>query len=172
MNSEGSVAAFEWLNSMYEDGLLDRGSNIDGGLLLSAFQNGDAQMAISGPWALSGFREAGVNYGIAPIPTGTEAGRPFSGVRGFMINKFSKNQLLAQTFLQEFVATDATMKQIYDSDPRPPAWLPLAATIEDRGHQGHPRCGCRRGPHAQHPGHELGVAGVWRCDDADQQRHR
>ena len=33
LNSEGSVAAFDWLNSMYDQGLLDRGSNIDGGLL-------------------------------------------------------------------------------------------------------------------------------------------
>ena len=131
INSPGSVAAFEWLNGMYEDGQLDRGSNIDAGLLLSAFQTGDAQMVISGPWALSGFREAGVNYGIANIPTGTEPGRPFVGVRGFMLNKFSKNQLLAQTFLQEFVATDETMKQIYDADPRPPAWIPLAESVED-----------------------------------------
>ena len=33
LNSEGSVAALEWLNSMYEDGLLDRNGNIDGDLM-------------------------------------------------------------------------------------------------------------------------------------------
>ena len=53
LNSEGSVAAFDWLNSMYDEGLLDRGSNIDSGLLASAFQNGDAAMIISGPWNLA-----------------------------------------------------------------------------------------------------------------------
>jgi maltose/maltodextrin transport system substrate-binding protein/arabinogalactan oligomer/maltooligosaccharide transport system substrate-binding protein len=131
MNSEGSVAAFEWLNGMYEAGLLDRGSNIDGGLLLSAFQNGDAAMLISGPWALSGFREAGVPYAVAPIPAGTEPGGPFAGVQGFMINAFSKNQLLAQTFLQEFVATDETMQAFFDQDPRVSAWTPVADKIED-----------------------------------------
>ena len=60
LNSEGTLAAFEWLDGMYKDGLLDPGANIDGGLLLSAFQNGDAAMVISGPWALGGFREAGM----------------------------------------------------------------------------------------------------------------
>jgi maltose/maltodextrin transport system substrate-binding protein/arabinogalactan oligomer/maltooligosaccharide transport system substrate-binding protein len=110
LNSEGSVAALEWLNSMYEDGLLDRNGNIDGDLMLSAFQNGDAAMMISGPWALNGIREAGVPYAITNIPTGTQPGAPFLGVQGFMINAFSKNQLLAQTFLQQFVATDATMQ--------------------------------------------------------------
>jgi maltose/maltodextrin transport system substrate-binding protein/arabinogalactan oligomer/maltooligosaccharide transport system substrate-binding protein len=131
LNSEGTVAAFDWLNNMYEQGLLDRGSNIDAGLLLSAFQNGDAAMLLSGPWALSGFREAGVPYAVAPVPAGTQPGQPFMGVQGFMINAFSKNQLLAQTFLQEFVATDATMQAFYEQDPRVSAWLPVSATIED-----------------------------------------
>ena len=131
MNSEGTVAAFEWLDSMYEDGLLDPDGNIDGGLLLSAFQNGDAAMVITGPWALGGFRAAEVPYAIANIPAGTEDGRPFLGARGFMINAFSENQLLAQTFLQEFIATDETMQAFYDGDPRPAAWLALADTIDD-----------------------------------------
>lgn len=131
LNSEGSVAALEWLNSMYEDGLMDRNGNIDGGLLLSAFQNGDAAMVISGPWALSGFREAGVPYAVTNIPTGTVPGAPFLGVQGFMVNAFSKNQLLAQTFLQTFVATDATMQAFFDQDPRISAWIPVSEKIED-----------------------------------------
>jgi maltose/maltodextrin transport system substrate-binding protein/arabinogalactan oligomer/maltooligosaccharide transport system substrate-binding protein len=131
INGEGSVAAFTWLDQMYEDGMLAPDANIDGGLLLSAFQNGDASMVISGPWALGGFRAANVPYAIAPIPAGTEAGRPFMGVRGFMINPFSKNQLLAQTFLQQIVATEDTLMQIFERDPRPSAFLPLSDLIED-----------------------------------------
>lgn len=131
LNSEGTVAAFQWLDGMYADGLLDPGANIDGGLLLSAFQTGDAAMVISGPWALGGFREAGVPYAIAPIPAAEEPGSPFLGVRGFMINPFSENQLLAQTFLQEIVANVDTLKAIYDRDPRPSAFLPLAELMED-----------------------------------------
>jgi maltose-binding protein MalE len=88
-------------------------------------------MVISGPWALGGFRSAEVPYAIAPIPAAEGPGRPFLGVQGFMINPFSENQLLAQTFLQQFVATDETMKAFYDRDPRPSAYLPLAEVIED-----------------------------------------
>jgi len=131
LNSEGSVAALEWLNSMYEEGLLDRSANITGDLMLSAFQNGDAAMIISGPWALEGIRAAGVPYAVANIPTGTQPGAPFMGVQGFMVNAFSQNQLLAQTFLQSFVATDATMQAFFDNDPRISAWLPVAQAIED-----------------------------------------
>ena len=131
ITSEGTIAAFNWLDSMYKEGLLEAGANIDSGLLLSAFQNGDAAMVISGPWALGGFRTAGVPYAVAPIPSAEGPGRPFLGVRGFMINAFSENQLLAQTFLQQIVATEETLKAIYDRDPRPSAFVPLAEVIED-----------------------------------------
>ena len=146
LNSEGSVAAFDWLNSMYDQGLLDRGSNIDGGLLASAFQNGDAAMIISGPWNLSAFREANVPFAVAPIPAGTQPGRPFAGVQGWMINAFSKNQLLAQTFLQEFVATDETMQAMFDVDPRVSAWAPVAAKIEDKDLQSFVAAGATADP--------------------------
>lgn len=131
LNSEGSVAALEWINSMYEDGLLDRNANITGDLMLSAFQNGDAAMVISGPWAINGIKAAGVPYAVANIPAGTQPGAPFMGVQGFMVNAFSPNQLLAQTFLQTFVATDATMQAFFDRDPRISAWVPVADKIED-----------------------------------------
>jgi arabinogalactan oligomer/maltooligosaccharide transport system substrate-binding protein len=131
LNSEGSVAALEWINSMYEDGLLDRNANITGDLMLSAFQNGDAAMVISGPWAINGIKAAGVPYAVTNIPAGTQPGAPFMGVQGFMVNAFSTNQLLAQTFLQTFVATDATMQAFFDRDPRISAWVPVADKIED-----------------------------------------
>jgi maltose-binding protein MalE len=116
---------------MYADGLLDRNANITGDLMLSAFQNGDAAMVISGPWAINGIKAAGVPYAVTNIPAGTQPGAPFMGVQGFMVNAFSKNQLLAQTFLQTFVATDATMQAFFDQDPRISAWMPVADKIED-----------------------------------------
>ena len=48
-----------------------------------------------------------------------------------MINAFSENQLLAQTFLQQIVATEETLKAIYDRDPRPSAFLPLGELMDD-----------------------------------------
>ncbi len=131
LNSEGSVAALTWLDSLYAEGLLDRTANITGDLMLSAFQNGDAAMIISGPWALEGIRAAGVPYAVTSIPSSTQPGAPFMGVQGFMVNAFSQNQLLAQTFLQTFVATDETMQAFFDQDPRISAWTPVAEKIED-----------------------------------------
>jgi maltose-binding protein MalE len=53
------------------------------------------------------------------------------GVQGFMVSAFSDDVLLAQTFLQEFVATDETMQAIFEADPRPSAYLPVREAIED-----------------------------------------
>lgn len=88
-------------------------------------------MIISGPWAVEGIRAAGVPYAVTSIPSGTQPGAPFMGVQGFMVNAFGQNQLLAQTFLQTFVATDKTMQAFFDQDPRISAWIPVAEKIED-----------------------------------------
>ena len=41
------------------------------------------------------------------------------------------NVLLAQAFLNEFIATDDTMMKLYDAGKRPPAYLPALAKVDD-----------------------------------------
>jgi maltose-binding protein MalE len=81
-------------------------------------------MWINGPWELDNIRKAGIKYGIGLIPAGTSVARPFVGVQGFMVSKLSKNQLLAQAFVTEFLATDDIMQKLYDAQFGIPAWLP------------------------------------------------
>ncbi len=132
IGSDGTVAAFEWLDSMYADGLLDRGAAINYDLMSAAFQNGDAAMIIGGPWMLDGFRSAGVPYQVVPLPEGPAGqAKPFLGVQGFMISAFSKQPLLAQTFLQEYVATDEVMSAFVEANPRPSAWVAANANLDD-----------------------------------------
>ena len=89
-------------------------------------------MIVTGPWAIAEIREANVNYGFTKIPLiDGKAPRPFVGVQGFMISSFSKNKMLAKAFLNEYIATEATMKALFDKDPRPAAHLAVAAKITD-----------------------------------------
>jgi maltose-binding protein MalE len=53
------------------------------------------------------------------------------GVQGFMINAFSENKLLAQSFLMDYVATDAFMQALFDADPRPSGWMTVRDAISD-----------------------------------------
>jgi maltose/maltodextrin transport system substrate-binding protein/arabinogalactan oligomer/maltooligosaccharide transport system substrate-binding protein len=131
IDNEGSIAAAEWLDSMYKDGLLVPGSAVNYDLMHAAFTNGDAAMMITGPWALPMIRESGVPYAVANLPSEVQEAQPFVGVQGFMISSFSDDVLLAQTFLQEFVATEETMQAIFDADPRPSAFIPVRDAISD-----------------------------------------
>lgn len=49
----------------------------------SVFRDGDAAFTINGPWELGNIREAGVDYGITPLPALPEGGtpRPYMGVK-------------------------------------------------------------------------------------------
>jgi len=129
IDSEGSIAAAQWLDKMVKDGHLAAG--IDYGTMHSMFESGDVAMIISGPWALDEIKKSGVAYAISAIPAETTAATPFLGVQGFMISNFSKDPLLAQTFLQEYIATTDTMQKIYDGNPRPSAYLPVREATQD-----------------------------------------
>jgi maltose/maltodextrin transport system substrate-binding protein/arabinogalactan oligomer/maltooligosaccharide transport system substrate-binding protein len=131
LDSEGFIASGEYLQGLVEAGLLP--STVDGETAQSLFESGAIPFIIEGPWVLSRFREAeGLNYVIDPIPAGPAGeGAPFLGVRGFVVSAFSENQLLAETFLSELIATDDVMMQLFEADPRPPAWQPTLEAIDD-----------------------------------------
>ncbi len=129
IDSPGSIAAAKWLDMMVKEGHLK--PDVDWDTAHTMFEQGDAAMIITGPWALKRIRESGVHYKIAEIPDETADGHPFSGVHGFMISAFSENKLLAQTFLTEFVATEENMWKLFNADPRPSAFLPVREKIDD-----------------------------------------
>lgn len=129
IDSEGSLAAAEWWNMMVQEG--HQPPAVDWDTMHAWFENGQIAMTITGPWALERFRNAGVPYAISPIPSGTEEGRPFLGVQGFMVSAFSEDPLLAQIFLTEYVATTETMLALYEAGLRPPAYLPALEQVDD-----------------------------------------
>ncbi|HSM58206.1 MAG TPA: maltose ABC transporter substrate-binding protein [Candidatus Sulfomarinibacteraceae bacterium] len=129
IDSEGSIAAAQWVDEMAEEGHIPPGVDYD--VMHEQFESGNAAMMITGPWALSRIRESGVPYAVANIPAGTEEARPFVGVQGFMINAFSEQQLLANIFLTEFVATENVMQQLFETGDRPVAYEPVFNAIDD-----------------------------------------
>lgn len=131
IDNEGSVAALSWLDAHVEAGLMPAGLDYD--TMHAAFESGDAAMMITGPWALPRITDSGVPFAVAPIP-GTEAaetGRPFLGVQGFMVSAFSNNPQIASLFLTEYIATEEVMQGIFESDPRPSAFIAVREAIED-----------------------------------------
>ncbi len=122
IDSEGSIEAAQAYRDWVEEGILNVDVTYD--LMIELFAGGDAPFTIGGPWTLPDFDEAGVDYEVTPIPEidgGTP--QPFVGVQGFMLSAFAENELLAQTFLTDYMATEDAQLALYDADPRPPAML-------------------------------------------------
>jgi arabinogalactan oligomer / maltooligosaccharide transport system substrate-binding protein len=129
LDSPGGLAAARELNSMVQEGLLRQDVNYD--IMASLFNQGRSAMMFGGPWMLQDIRAAGINYGVAPIPTMEQEPQPFVGVQGFMVSAFGRNQLLARSFLNEYIATDEAMQSIYEAGLRSPAWMPIRDNIQD-----------------------------------------
>ena len=130
LDSPGFIASGEWLQKAVADGYIS--STKDYATANALFAEGGIPFILNGPWALGEYRDAGINFSVDPLPSGPEGpGAPFLGAQGFVVNAQSENQLLAQTFLTELVATDAVMADFQAQDPRIPAWLPTLAVLDD-----------------------------------------
>ncbi|NLL42115.1 MAG: maltose ABC transporter substrate-binding protein [Firmicutes bacterium] len=128
--NDGGVEGFELFKYLMDEGIMGRATPYD--TMMSLFQSGEAAAMLTGPWAFGDVRSAGVNYGFQQIPSYKgQYGRPFLGAQGFMVSAFSENKMLANLFLNDFVATKETMLAIFEGDPRPTAFLPAADIINE-----------------------------------------
>jgi len=128
--NEGAIIGGELLLQLYEEGILKPGDNYD--IMNGLFLEGLAGAIINGPWAVKDYQNAGIDYGIAPIPSiqGYPA-KPFTGVQGFMINSKSPNTTYAVDFLSNFIDNQEVMYKIYLSDPRVPARLDVLELVKE-----------------------------------------
>ena len=63
--------------------------NVDYNTAEALFKEGSAAMIINGPWAWAGYGEAGIDYGLTPLPYNTEAGawaRPMAAAKAYSLN--------------------------------------------------------------------------------------
>ncbi len=127
LDSEGEIAAVTWMADAVAEGLMPE--TFDYETAHSLFETGKIPFLMAGPWALDRIRASSVPYAVAPFFP--DEGAPFLGVQGFMVNAFSENALLAQTFLTEFVATEATMQLLYETGLRPSSFKSVLATTND-----------------------------------------
>lgn len=114
--TEGAIKAVSGIRSMIEQGVL--ASDADYGSMMEEFKTGDVAMIINGPWAWSELRDAGIDVGIADVPTTTgEPGRPFVGVLAAGISAVSTNQGIARQFLEDYLLTEQGLHAVNNDKP-------------------------------------------------------
>ncbi len=131
IDGDGAQAAFAWLADMVASGHLKADALVDYDIMHGMFESGDAAMMVTGPWALPRLRASGIPFVVTELPGEVQPATPYVGVQGFMLSALGENSELARQFLTNFVATEEVMQEIYKGDPRPSAYLPVRAVIED-----------------------------------------
>ncbi len=129
--NEGAIEGAKLIKRFFDEGILQSGDNY--GIMDSLFKDGAAAMIINGPWAVKAYKDAGINYGVVPIPDlkpGVKA-KPFVGVQGFMVNAKSPNKQIAIDFLIHFIATKESLYKIYLADPRLPSRKDVLYMVKD-----------------------------------------
>ena len=122
LDNDGAVAGATWLDGAVKDGYLS--TDIDWSNMNDIFGNGQAAFLWNGPWHLSTVRDSGVPYGVTTFPeVDGSVPIPFVGVQGFMISGFSEQQVAAQLFLTDYVATQEAMVSLFDAGQRGPAHI-------------------------------------------------
>ncbi len=140
----GSIAAGQWFERMVAEGLQPPAVTWD--IQHEMFEDGSAAMQVTGPWSTQRTVDSGIPFQICNLPSDTAEGKPFLGAQGFMVSAFSRDPLLAQIFLTEFVATPEVMQAFYDTDPRPSAFLPVLEQLDDEYIQAFGQAGVNADP--------------------------
>ncbi|MDR6143770.1 arabinogalactan oligomer/maltooligosaccharide transport system substrate-binding protein [Microbacterium foliorum] len=128
MGGAPGEAFASWLGANGSSGTGYISTTVDYDINNELFASGKAPYTIQGPWAISAFD--GINVAVNPIPSaGGEPAAPFVGVQGFYLSSKSKNALLAQEFLVNYLGTEDAQRALYEADPRIPAWSTLADEV-------------------------------------------
>ena len=118
-----SIAAFEKIAALGEKGagLLKRSISLDNSI--ATFTSKKCAFLVSGPWAITDVKKAGLKYDISPVPgfAGGRPATPFLGVQTFYVAAKGQNKALAQEFVTNYVTTPDLAVALYQAEPRPPA---------------------------------------------------
>ncbi|MDM5115805.1 extracellular solute-binding protein [Aeromonas salmonicida] len=129
--NQGTIDAVTFLKSFYADGLFPAGivGETGANAIDSLFTEKKAAAVITGPWAFKPYQDAGVNYGVAPLPTlpNGEHMRSFLGVKGYSVSTYSIQKELAQQFI-EFINQPEYAKIRFEKTGEIP---PVKSLIDD-----------------------------------------
>ena len=95
LGNDGAVKGYQFIQDLVIKNKF-MAPDINGDIAKGDFQSGKSAFYISGPWDVAGFKEAGVNFGVIPMPTlGGKPVTTFLGVQTAFVSEKSSNKDLA-----------------------------------------------------------------------------
>jgi len=130
IGSSEAIAGATFLNNLYRDGYAD--SAVDYSVMADLFNQGAVPFMWTGPWQVEAVDAAGINYGVAKLPTMSgNPPRPLVGSQGFFLNALTEKSEAALSFLFDYVATTDSMAELAAVTNRPPALLSALGEVGD-----------------------------------------
>lgn len=130
--SEGAIKGAEMLKALrHTDALIPAGMTYD--VANGQFVDGAAAMIYNGPWAISQYKDAGLNVAVVPVPPMAD-GTPFAGfmgVQGVLMNEFSANKTDAANLAKWLTRKDAQVSLAELSGRIPASQSALAEVQSD-----------------------------------------
>lgn len=111
-DTPGMAASLRYVKSLQDRGLMPQ--EVSGALVKTLFNEGRAELAISGPW-FTGEIEPGVPYAIHPLPVVSQTGRPMSpflGVEAAFVSSRSTQPDAAQALARFLSEGEATLLRV------------------------------------------------------------
>lgn len=99
VNSPGTISAMEWILQTFKPYMSDDPSWDPQTVL---FPEGRAPFAINGPWMTGTWTDAGIDYGIIPLPEISELGvmpEPYTGVKSIYMTTGARDREAAFAFM-------------------------------------------------------------------------
>ncbi|RKS79940.1 multiple sugar transport system substrate-binding protein [Motilibacter peucedani] len=127
VDSAASVAALtQWADLVRKDHVSPVGQT--GADADTLFSSKKAAFEINGPWAAAGFRSAGIDLGIAQVPTGSAGAVTLGSTVPLMVAKSSKHKAEAEQFLAYWTGKTA-QTDFSKASGFPPVRTDLASAV-------------------------------------------
>lgn len=101
LNNEDAVKGMKFFQSLRTEILDVPAADLDTSMCDGAFQSGTVAMHITGLWNVVNFENAGIDFGVAPLPALPGEGDPassFSGTRAMFVSAYSEHPEEAADF--------------------------------------------------------------------------
>lgn len=135
LNNAGSVEGLKFHQKLKEILPLNT-ADINYDIKKALFNEGKLAFNLDGPWAVKGHKDAGVNFGVIPLPLLPNGKHPtsFSGIRAFYVNSYTDYPIAAK-LLAQFLTSKEMLADRFKSIGQIP---PRKDLMEDPAIKGDP----------------------------------
>lgn len=121
LNSAGAVEGAKFHQKLKEILPLNT-ADINYDIKKALFNEGKLAFNLDGPWAIQGHKEAGVNFGIIPLPLLPNGQHPtsFSGIRAFYVNSYTDYPNAAKLLAQYLTSKELLADRFKSTSQIPP----------------------------------------------------